>query len=401
MPRTAVKLGPGLLVTAAFVGPGTIATASSAGALFGYSLVWALVFSVMATVVLQEMAARQSLVTRRSLAENLRRAMRTQLMGRLLLLLVIAAIGIGNAAYEAGNLSGAGLALSSVAPLSSQTWSVVIAAGAAWLLWQGQYRTLETVLIILVVIMSIVFLVCAAILLPGIALLRQTLQPALPAGSLTTAIALIGTTVVPYNLFLHASAATNTWSTDTPITKNLSESRRDAMLSIAFGGLITLAIMSTAAVTFFGQTQSADGLHMAEQLRSVFGAASETVFAIGLFASGLTSALTAPVAAGFAVAGALGRRAELNDPVCRGVALSVLATGAVFAGLGSRPLSAILFAQAANGILLPVVAIALLMMMNRKDLLGEHVNTPRANLLGIAVVLVAVALGLSKLLSLA
>ena len=69
------RFGPGLLVTAAFVGPGTIATASSAGAGFGYTLLWALVFSVGATIVLQEMAVRQALVTRAGLATTLRQAL--------------------------------------------------------------------------------------------------------------------------------------------------------------------------------------------------------------------------------------------------------------------------------------------------------------------------------------
>src|SRR6056297_4316027 len=96
-PRRRAAFGPGILVTAAFIGPGTIATASSAGASYGFALLWALLFSVAATVVLQEMAARQALVTRTGLAENLRGAFNNRLVGRAAIVLVVAAIGCGNA----------------------------------------------------------------------------------------------------------------------------------------------------------------------------------------------------------------------------------------------------------------------------------------------------------------
>ncbi|MEQ8516607.1 MAG: divalent metal cation transporter, partial [Chromatocurvus sp.] len=120
--RRRAVFGPGILVTAAFIGPGTIATASSAGASYGFALLWALLFSVAATVVLQEMAARQALVTRTGLAENLRSAFHSRLVGRAGIVLVVAAIGGGNAAYEAGNLSGAAIALASVSSVPGSTW---------------------------------------------------------------------------------------------------------------------------------------------------------------------------------------------------------------------------------------------------------------------------------------
>ncbi len=105
------RFGPGLLVMAAFIGPGTVTTASKAGAEYGFALLWALLFSVVATIVLQEMAARLGLVTRAGLADALRSSFDNAWFGRLAVLLVIAAIGFGNAAYEAGNIAGAALAL--------------------------------------------------------------------------------------------------------------------------------------------------------------------------------------------------------------------------------------------------------------------------------------------------
>ena len=104
-------LGPGLLVTAAFVGPGTVTTASVAGARFGYALLWALLFSVLATIVLQEMSARLGLVTRAGLGEALRSTFTKPWLRWSCVALVVGAIGFGNAAYEAGNITGAAAGL--------------------------------------------------------------------------------------------------------------------------------------------------------------------------------------------------------------------------------------------------------------------------------------------------
>jgi Mn2+/Fe2+ NRAMP family transporter len=398
----ATKFGPGLLVTAAFVGPGTITTASHAGANFGFALLWALAFSVVATGVLQEMAARLGLVTRMSLATAMRASFNNATAGRLAIALVIAAIGLGNAAYEAGNIAGAALALATVTPWSISLWSAVIATAAGLLLASGRYKVLESVLVVLVLVMSALFISTAIMVAPNAAdILRGLAIPSLPSGSALVVIALIGTTVVPYNLFLHASAVAEKWPETVPLQTAIKEARTDTGLSIGLGGLITLAILSTAAAAFFNTGLQLDGGSMAQQLEPLLGESAKYFFAAGLFASGLTSAITAPVAAAYAVCGALNWPTDLRGKAARRIALAVLVCGALFAVLGTRPLSAILFAQVANGLLLPVIAIFLLMVMNQRHLLGEHVNGWRANVLGTFVVVTAVGLGVFKLFSLA
>lgn len=396
------KFGPGLLVTAAFIGPGTITTASSAGAHFGFALLWALLFSLLATIVLQEMAARLGLVTRQGLAEGLRSYFHSPVLGRAAVLLVVAAVGIGNAAYEAGNIAGAALALDLVSPLDSGHWALVIGAAAAALLFSGHYKVLESALILLVLLMSAVFLLTAWRVAPSVpAMLEGMFRPSLPPGSVMTVIALIGTTVVPYNLFLHANAVREKWPADVPVDRALRESRLDTGLSIGLGGLITLAILSTAAAAFFQTGLAFTGESLAVQLEPLLGPWARYVFAAGLFAGGLTSAITAPLAAAFAVCGALGWRSDLKAPGFRLVWLLVLTIGTAFAALGSKPLAAILFAQVANGLLLPVVAVFLLVVMNHRELLGEQVNGPVANALGVLVVAIATGLGAVKLLGVA
>jgi len=131
--RTRFKIGPGALVTAAFIGPGTITTCTLAGASFGYALLWGMVFSVAATIILQEMAARLGIISHNGLGEALRTHFSKPASKLFTAILVISAITIGNAAFQTGNLLGASLGLETLfgSGAPSASGSAAIAAGAA------------------------------------------------------------------------------------------------------------------------------------------------------------------------------------------------------------------------------------------------------------------------------
>jgi len=391
-----LTVGPGALVAAAFIGPGTVTACTLAGANFGFALVWTLIFATFATMVLQSMAARLGVAGRLGLGE----AMMSGAGGPVLKYstggLVLAAILVGNSAYEAGNLAGAALGLDAVfghpGASASVGHTVVVAALAALALATGRYRVLERVLIVLVILMSVAFTISFVLVRPNVMGLVSGMVPTIPAGGLLTAVALIGTTIVPYNLFLHAAAARQRWPDAS--ADNVAEARSDTRLSIGLGGLISLFILSTAAATLFASglevTSAAD---MAAAVEPLAGPAAKYVIGIGLAAAGLTSAITAPMATGYAVSEIMGRTADGGAGLFRAVALFVLAIGLAGAVSGIRPTELILFAQAANGLLLPVIAVVLLRTMNRRDVLGEHVNTRTENILGGGVVAVCVLLG--------
>jgi len=183
-----------------------------------------------------------------------------------------------------------------------------------------------------------------------------------------------------------------------PLEQALRESRRDSVLSIGLGGLITLAIITTAAAAFFGGDVAFSAATISQQLEPLLGPAAKYFFAIGLLAAGLTSAVTSPLAAAYAVSGALGWKPDLADARFRIIWVLVLGSGMLAAAVGTRPISAIMFAQAANGFLLPIIAIYLLYVMNSASLLGDYRNRWGSNLVGALVVLVVSALGLFKLL---
>lgn len=390
------RIGPGAVVAAAFIGPGTVTTATLAGAGYGYTLLWALTFSLLATLVLQEMAARLGLVTGAGLGEAVRRRFSRPAARLLAVSLVIAAIGLGNAAYETGNLLGAALGAEAVWGGTTRLWALAAATVAGLLLWSGSYRVVERVLIVLVGLMSCAFLATAVLVRPPIEpLLRGLLVPTIPGGAGMLYIAgLVGTTVVPYNLFLHAAAVRERW--DGP--RDLPAARLDLGVSILVGALVSMAIVATsAAMAATGGTEIRNAAHMAVQLEPLLGPWARYFFAAGLLAAGLTSAITAPLAAAYATAGALGWDRNLRDRRLRSVWMLVLGAGVLFAGLGVQPVPAILFAQVANGILLPAIAVFLLLAVNDRRWMGDRVNSLPMNIAAGVVVLVALVLGLRAL----
>lgn len=390
------KLGPGILITAAFIGPGTITTASLAGANFGFALLWAVIFSALATYVLQEMSGRLGLATGQGLPEAIKRSITTPMMQKLALILVVAAIGIGNAAYEAGNIIGASVGLNAIVDFGTTTWSLIVAAIAGALLWFGHYKVLEKAFTVLVLLMSLVFITTLVLSKPDLGLMAKGIVPSMPSGSVLTILALVGTTLVPYNLFLHASMVREKWQT-TERGQAIQESRQDTALSISLGALVTLAIVGTSASAFFNGGVEINVANISQQLQPVLGDFARYFFALGIFAAGITSAIAAPLAASYAVCGAMGWSTDLKQTKFRLVWLIVLGCGALFSTLGIKPMVAILFAQAANGVLLPFVAIFLLIAMNNQTLLGKFKNTKMNNLFGAFFVIAVSALGLYKL----
>ena len=391
------KFGPGLLVTAAFVGPGTVTTASLAGANYGFALLWALAFSVLTTILLQNMSAKLGIVSRSGIAEAIRLSISNRFIRVIAIALIVSAIGVGNAAYQGGNILGAAVAASIVLDVSIPTLSLLIASVAFVLLMTARYGLIEKVLITLVLAMSVVFITSIVIYPPDFPAMFRGLVPAgLSESSSLMAIALIGTTVVPYNLFLHARVAADKWS-DQDTDSALKEARWDTGLSIGLGGLVTLAIMSTAMSAFFNTQTPIDTATIGLQLEPLLGVNAKYFFACGLMAAGLTSAITAPLAAAYAVTGALGWHENLESLRFRLCWVTVLAAGTLVAYSGTKPLTAILFAQAANGLILPLIAIALLWVMNSEPIMGRHRNKPTENILALFAVLVTLSLGGYKL----
>jgi Mn2+/Fe2+ NRAMP family transporter len=394
-----IRIGPGALVAAAFIGPGTVTTCTLAGVRSGTTLLWALAFATIGTIILQEMAARLGTIAGLGLGDALRKRVTTPVARVSVLSLVIFAIAGGNAAYQTGNLLGAALGLDIAFAGGPRVWAAGVATGASLLLFTGRYRVIERVLVTLVICMSLLFLVTAVAVSPNwSAIASDLMRPTLPDGAALLALGLIGTTIVPYNLFLHASAAAERFTEGSPRDRLLA-ARLDSVVAIGLGGLVSMAIVVTATAAGARGASVDSAGSMAAQLTPLLGEWATIVFALGLFAAGMTSAITAPMAAAWAVAGVLGWPRDLRDARLRAVWMFVIAIGLLVAISGVQPLPAILAAQAANGFLLPIIAGFLVFVMNDRNTLGEHANGVWANIAGAVIVAVTLTLGARALWS--
>src|SRR6056300_1699098 len=229
------NIGPGTLVAAAFIGPGTVTLCTLAGVNFGFNLLWAMLLSIIATIVLQEMAARLGIISQKGLSEVIREELKNPILKQCITILILSAIVVGNASYEAGNISGGILGLETIfgefmytfGNLSINFMSIIIGVIAFVLLYIGNYKFLEKALVTLVLLMSFSFVITAVVTKPNILqILKGMFVPRFPDKSLLTIIGLIGTTVVPYNLFLHASLVKETWKHKS----DLLHARKDTLI---------------------------------------------------------------------------------------------------------------------------------------------------------------------------
>ncbi len=388
------KIGPGVLVAAAFIGPGTVTACTLAGVEFGYALLWAMLLSIIATIVLQEMSARLGIITQKGLADVIKQELKTPWVGNLIVAIILGAIVVGNATYEAGNIGGATLGLEAIfgsEHLPYYPW--VIGMCAFGLLYIGNYKVMENVLVSLVILMSFSFLITAIITKPDIAeIIKGLFVPTVPKDSILTIIALVGTTVVPYNLFLHASLVSEKWKS----VDDLGAARRDTYISIAVGGLVSMAII-IAATTIKGD-EVKNVMDLAQSLQPLYGNAAKYFMGIGLFAAGVTSAITAPLAAAYVANSCFGWKVGLKHLKFKLVWMLILGLGVVFMSLGIKPIEIIKFAQIANGILLPVIAVFLLWVVNKASVMGKYKNSTIQNIFGLVIIALAVLLGAKSIL---
>lgn len=393
-----ISIGPGALVAAGFIGPGTVTACTLAGTNFGFALIWALVFATISTIILQEMSARLGIMSGKGLASAMAAPENGPFVRWTIIILGVSALAVGNSAYEAGNLAGGALGIEALLSGGATTHKLVVVAlsvTAAGFLLFGRYPHIEKLLIWLVVVMSASFVGSIVITRPDLGEMIKGFAPSIPEGGLLTAVALIGTTIVPYNLFLHASTVRDKWSDGS--AESMKAARADTIASIGMGGIISILILSTAASALFGSgiavTSAAD---MALSIEPAYGSAAKYLVGIGLFGAGLSSSITAPLATAYALTEFGGIRQD--GRIFRVIALGVLLIGTFIALIGVKPVQVILFAQIANGLILPIIATFLLVAMNRKKLLGPHVNTVLPNVLGGLVVLITFGLGLRLIL---
>lgn len=342
------------VISAAFIGPGTITTAVTAGASFQLGLLWAVVFATLACIVLQEVSARVIISSGLTFGECVQQRFGAGWVKWLVAIPVL----LGCAAYEAGNILGAVSGLALLTSGSTKLFSVIITVLAAIILWRGGSKLISNVMMVLVTIMAMAFAVLAfkAKFTFG-ELLKASVVPQLPIGSEWIALALVGTTIVPYNIFMGSAISKG---------NTIPLMRIGLIVSVIIGGTITACILLAGTVA--GTFTSFPAL--AEILKNNTGTWAASALGVGLFAAGFSSAITSPYAASLIASTVLGSE---NKNRIRLVWAAVLLIGFGFGISDVKPIPVILAVQAMNGFVLPLLAYFLIIMVNDSRLVKpEH-----------------------------
>ena len=387
-------LGPGMITANAGNDAGGIATFASVGADFGYSLLWILIPITISLGIVQEMCARMGAVTGKGLADLIRERFGVRWTALIMLALLVANAGVTVSEFV-------GIAAATELFGVSRFITVPLAAIAVWwLVVKGSYKRVERAFLL----MSLVFLgyiISAFLSRPdwsavAVGLVRPEFR--LEHAFLFTFVAIIGTTISPYmQVYVQSSVVEKGVTPD-----DYAKTKIDVWVGTIFAILIVFfIIVSTAATLHKAGIQISTAADAANALRPLAGRYAETLFGIGLFGASMLAAGVLPLATAYSISEALGfekgvSRSFREAPIFLGTFTFLVAVGAAIAIVPNLPLFRVLLVtQVINGLLLPVVLLAVLRLVNNRELMGSYVNGPLYN---IAAWLTAILVTLLSLL---
>ena len=382
-------LGPGLIAANAGNDAGGIATYASAGAEFAYRTLFVMVAVTVALVVVQEMAARLGAYTGEGLVSLIREQFPLRVGAFAVVCLLVANLGL-----VVSEFAGIGAAMELLGV--SRYLTVPVAAVTIWaIVTLGTYRRAEKVFLVL----SLVFVAypLAAVLArpPWGTVLRQTVWPHFVGthAFVVLIVALIGTTITPYMQLYQAAAVA-----DRGIgPEDYDDERIDAVGGAIFANLVSMAIIVATAAAIGGRGPLSSASDAAKALAPVAGRAAEALFAVGLLGASALAAAVVPLSTAYALAEAVGversvGRGFREAKLFTALFTAQLAVGAVVALAPGNLIRLLINMQVLNGLIVPVILAFMLVLANRRSVLGDAVNGPRFRLVALAVVVVVGAL---------
>jgi Mn2+/Fe2+ NRAMP family transporter len=371
-------LGPGLIAANAGNDAGGIATYASAGAEYAYRALFVMVLITIALVVVQEMAARLGATTGSGLVSLIREQFSLRLATFSVLCLLVANLGL-----VVSEFLGVGAAMELLG--ISRYLAVPLTAVGVWaVVVFGSYRYAERAFLLL----SIVFLAYPIAAVLGhpdwTQVASNTALPHLLANQhfLFLTVALIGTTITPY-MQLYQAAAVVERGTDPDDLRGI---RVDSITGSIFASVISMAIIIATAATIGGSGPITSAAQAAQALEPVAGRAAKTLFAIGLLGASLLAAAVVPLATSYALAEAVGversvSRRFRDAPLFLGLFTAQIFVGAAIALVPGDLIHFLLNMQFLNGLITPILLTFILVLANRRGLMGHNVNTPRFRVL--------------------
>ncbi len=390
-------LGPGIITGSVDNDAGGITTYSVAGALYGYGLIWTLIPSFIVLIVIQEMNARMGIVTGKGLADLIRENAGIKITFFIFVGLLLT--GIGNTTTEFAGVAGS----MEVFGITKYISVPLVAVMVWFLVVKGTYKIAER--IFLIFSMSLLTYVVSAIMGKpdwkeiGLSVIHPRLE--ISTRSMTMVIALVGTTIAPWMQFYMQS---------TVIEKGLKMKHYKYTLADTIVGCIITVVVAFFIMVACGSTLYPNGIQINEAkdaalaLRPLAGNLASQVFAFGLFIASIFSATILPLATAYFVCEAFGFETGINKKWSEAKEFYVLYTGILLISviiilIPDAPLIPIsLWSQVINGLLLPVVLISMMILINKKKIMGIHVNKRATNIIGWGAVVILIGLSVALLI---
>jgi NRAMP (natural resistance-associated macrophage protein)-like metal ion transporter len=388
-------IGPGFITGNVDNDAGGVLSYSQTGAQFGYRLLWTLIPITIALIIIQEICSRMGAVTGKGLSDLIREEFGLRIT--FFMMLGILAVNFGNVISEFGGIASS-LELFGL----SKYITVPICAVIVWLIVvKGQYKTVEKVFLV-ASFFYLTYIVTGFFAEPDwLKAIESTVRPPRLAEFRNSSyvymvITLVGTTIAPWmQFYLQASVV------EKGVTKRqYNASRLDVIVGCIFTDVVSWFIIVACAATLYvhGHHQISDAADAAQALRPLAGDYAYILFAMGLFNASLFAASILPLSTAYTVCEGLGFESGIGRKFSEAPVFYWLYTVLIVAGAGViliphlQLVKIIIFSQFLNGIVLPFVLVFMLILVNRKELMGEYVNSPVYNVITWATVVVMVVL---------
>jgi len=392
-------IGPGLLVTVGFIDPGNWASNLSAGADFGYTLLWMVTLSTIMLIILQHNAAHLGIVTGNCLSEASTATLNPKLNKVVLGSAVIAAISTALA-----ELLGGAIALNMLFGIPIKLGTVLVLCLILWILYTNSYRKLEKWIIGFVSLIGISFIFELSLVhIEWGKAMVSWIKPTFPLGSLPIIMSVLGAVVMPHNLFLHSQVIqSRQWNLEdeSVIKKQLKYEFMDTFFSMIVGWAINSAMILIAATTFFAQKVQVTQLSQAQQmLTPLLGNTASVIFAIALLFAGISSSVTAGMAGGSIFAGIFGKDYNINEKHTKfGIGITLVGAAIVIFFI-KDPFKGLIYSQMLLSIQLPITIFLQIYLTSSKKVMGKYANTPLNKITLWIIALIVTGLNIMLLLS--
>ncbi len=367
-------IGPGLLVTVGFIDPGNWASNISAGADYGYTLLWMVTLSTIMLIILQHNVAHLGIVSGLCLSEAA-----TFHTPKIVSRTILSSAVFASISTSLAEILGAAIAMEMLFHIPIKIGSLIVVIIVGFLLYTNSYRKIEKYIIGFVSIIGISFIyeLFLADVNWGSAAMGWV-TPSIPDGSILIIMAVLGAVVMPHNLFLHSEIIqSRQWNLkdEEVIKKQLDYEFYDTLFSMVVGWAINSAMIILAAATFFKSSISVTELQQSKSLlEPILGTYAGMVFAIALLFAGFASSITSGMAGGSILAGMFGEPYDIKDSHSKlGVGISLIAALIIILFI-SDPFKGLIISQMILSIQLPFTIFLQIYLTSSEKIMGKHAN---------------------------